>query len=116
MMKILIASPDSQLRLALSFLLNTEPRITVLGSISDGAGLAALARGSAPDLILLDDRLFDENEPGSLPHLVVLNPTAQFMILSNDDQLHPGGPVKAVIAKNEFPERLLPLLQNTIEP
>ena len=53
-MRIVLASGNTDLRLAIQLLLSEEPGIKITGSASDSAGLIALSRSTCPDLVLLD--------------------------------------------------------------
>ena len=53
-MKILIATPDSDLRLAIELNLLEEPGVCIIGTASDTGGLLALHKNTYPDLVFLD--------------------------------------------------------------
>ncbi|MGB5845598.1 MAG: response regulator [Anaerolineales bacterium] len=67
-MRILLASGDTDLRLAIQLMLSEEPGITIIGSASDCKGLIALIKSTSPDLVLLDWEL-----PGSNMEAVLLD-------------------------------------------
>ena len=101
-MNVLIASPDQQLKLALAFLLNTQPAIRLTGSVSTDDELVALAQISAPDVILLDGCLGE-----ALTRLTALKLTAKLIVISNDDRPNPGRPVDVVLNRNNVSTQLL---------
>ena len=53
-MRIVLATGDTDLRLAIQLLLSEEPGINIIGSASDCDGLMALITSTHPDLSLLD--------------------------------------------------------------
>lgn len=57
MMRVLLADQNPDIRLALAILLNKEPGVTVVGSVSETTGLLALIQSTQPDIIILDSRL-----------------------------------------------------------
>ena len=53
-MRIVIATGDTDLRLAIQLMLSEEPGINIIGSAGDCNGLLALVKSTLPDLVLLD--------------------------------------------------------------
>ena len=53
-MRIVLATGDTDLRLAIQLMLSEEPGIKIIGSASDIEGLKALIKSTHPDLALLD--------------------------------------------------------------
>lgn len=53
-MRIVIATGDNDLRLAIQLILSEEPGINIIGSASDCDGLLALVRSTHPEVVLLD--------------------------------------------------------------
>lgn len=53
-MRIVLATGNTDLRLAIQLMLSEEPGMNIIGSASDRAGLIALAGSTCPDLVLLD--------------------------------------------------------------
>ena len=53
-MKILLATPDSDLRLAIELYLIEEPGVCIIGTASDAGSLLALHKNTHPDLVFLD--------------------------------------------------------------
>jgi len=53
-MRIILATGDTDLRLAIQLMLSEEPGLNVIGSASDCAGSIALINSNHPDLVLVD--------------------------------------------------------------
>lgn len=53
-MRIILATGDTDLRLAIQLMLSEEPGLKIIGSASDCAGLIALIKSTQPDLALVD--------------------------------------------------------------
>jgi DNA-binding NarL/FixJ family response regulator len=53
-MRIVLATGDTDLRLAIQLMLSEEPGLNIIGSASDCAGLIALINSNPPDLALVD--------------------------------------------------------------
>ena len=53
-MRIVIATGDTDLRLAIQLMLSEEPGLKIIGSASECDGLNALVKSTFPDSVLLD--------------------------------------------------------------
>ncbi|UCF27927.1 MAG: response regulator [Chloroflexota bacterium] len=53
-MRIVIATGDTDLRLAIQLMLSEEPGISIIGSVSDCDGLNALVKSTRPNYALID--------------------------------------------------------------
>jgi DNA-binding NarL/FixJ family response regulator len=53
-MRIILATADRDLRLAIELLLSEKPGIMVVGAVSETEGLIALVMSTCPDLVLVD--------------------------------------------------------------
>jgi DNA-binding NarL/FixJ family response regulator len=53
-MRIVVATGDTDLRLAIQLMLSEEPGINIIGSASDSGGFIALIKSTNPDLALVD--------------------------------------------------------------
>ena len=53
-MRIVLATGDTDLRLAIQLILSEEPGLNIIGSASDCAGFIALIKSTRPDLALVD--------------------------------------------------------------
>ncbi len=83
-MNVLLADQHSHTRLGLEMLLNREPGVSIVGSAANSAGLLALARTAAPDLIILEAAL-----PGPPPAELIAQlrrnaPKVQIILLCNE--------------------------------
>ena len=56
-MRIVIATGDTDLRLAIQLMLSEEPGLKIIGSASDCDGLIALIKSTCPDIAMLDWQL-----------------------------------------------------------
>ncbi len=84
-MKIVLASAQLDLRLALGILLREEPGADVVGTASEAASVSSLLRSSRPDLVLLDWDL-----PGYSPSLLLARAkrarcNTQVIVLGRDE-------------------------------
>jgi two-component system nitrate/nitrite response regulator NarL len=52
--QVAVATKDSKFRASVTAALHSDPSLNLIGEISDEAGLFSLARGSRPDLLILD--------------------------------------------------------------
>jgi len=53
-MRIVLATGDTDLRLAIQLMLSEEPGLNIIGSASDSGGFIALIKSTNPDLALVD--------------------------------------------------------------
>lgn len=53
-MRIVLATGETDLRLAIQLMLSEEPGFMIIGSASDCEGFTALVKSTSPDLALLD--------------------------------------------------------------
>ena len=84
-MKIVLASAQLDLRLALGILLREEPGADVVGAASEAASVSSLLQSSRPDLVLLDWDL-----PGYSPSLLLAKAkrgrcNTQVIVLGRDE-------------------------------
>ena len=61
-MRIVIASGDTDLRLAIQLMLSEEPGVQIIGSASNLEGLLAFIKSTRPDWVLMDWDLPDSKE------------------------------------------------------
>ncbi len=104
-MKILIATKDEKLRLALTFLFTQETEAHIAGSVGDSAGLLALVPTSQPDVVLLDRRLPGQAIANVIRALRALE-AAPKILLFNAAPGQVNG-VDTCIAEGDPPETLL---------
>ena len=77
-------------RKGLSHLLNALPSIAVVGEAVDGQEAVLMARESCPDVILIDQELFQKNGPDPMWRICQDNPGTSILLLSNsgtDEQI-----------------------------
>jgi two-component system chemotaxis response regulator CheB len=84
-MRVLLASAQFDLRLALEILLREEPGTDIVGTASEAATASSLLQASLPDLLILDWDL-----PGYAPTLVLaearrLRHCPQVIVLGRDE-------------------------------
>ena len=109
-MRILLATEQPELRLALGLFLSEEPGMTIVGSASEAASLRSLLITARPELVLLDWDL-----PGHPPASLVaeaksLNPHLQVIVLGKDpDVKHAvlASGADAFFVKGDSPKPLL---------
>lgn len=109
-MKILIAARDDKLRLALTFLFTQEAGVRIIGSVSDAAGLLALAQSAKPDIILLDRSLPGVPVEETVDNLRSFNKLIKILLVSAgfNPANHAQSPrVDAVVDHSDPPEVLL---------
>ncbi len=63
-MRIVLATGDTDLQLAIQLMLSEEPGINIIGSASDSGGFIALIKSTNPDLALVDWNLPGRNIEG----------------------------------------------------
>ncbi|MET9229746.1 response regulator transcription factor [Lentzea sp. NPDC003310] len=106
MTRVLVVDDQPLFRAGLVALLNASPDLTVVGEACDGAGAAALAVSSRPDVVLLDIRL-----PG-LPELARVAASARLLVLTTfdlDEHVHEALRLGAAgfVLKESEPARLI---------
>jgi DNA-binding NarL/FixJ family response regulator len=87
-MRIVIASGDTDLRLAIQLMLSEEPGIQIIGSASDYQGFIALVKSTLPELVLMDWDLPGCNKADLVNKIKSLEPETgiQLVILGNHHQ------------------------------
>ena len=111
-MRIVIATEDSNLRIAIQLMLSEEPGINILGSASDCDGLLALVKSTLPEVVLLDWELPGCKMGDTLQHIKTIqsDPEIFLIILSRKrsmkkNALEAGADAYRVIG--DPPEKLL---------
>jgi DNA-binding NarL/FixJ family response regulator len=113
-MRILIADDQERVRFALRVLLAQQSGLEVVGEVSNGEALLALASTVAADLALVDWELPRLAGAGGLPGIHRSVPALQIVVLSSrpgvrQAALAMGG--AAFVSKGEPPERLLTVIR-----
>lgn len=109
-MHVLLADQHSDVRLALTILLNKEPGVVIVGTASEAQGLLALARTTQPDIVILDSDLPGHPAADVLTSLYALAHRPKILLLSNTSSslIQARQPkIDAVISKNDPPKMLL---------
>lgn len=84
-MRLLLAIPESDLRLSLELLLSEQPGVKIVGTASESAGLLALIRTTNPDIVIADWHL-PERPLSAILSLTNKQPNPpQFIILTTNN-------------------------------
>jgi two-component system response regulator DesR len=109
-MHVLLATEQADLRISLELLLDQEPGVNIIGSVSETEGLLALIRSAQPDIVILEWDLPGRPMNDLLAAARRLGHQAKFIVLGNQPQqkqkaLQAGA--DAFVEKGGPPERLL---------
>ncbi|WP_433558856.1 response regulator [Pseudonocardia xinjiangensis] len=74
MIRLLLVDDEDLVRTGLRAILDAEPDITVVGEAADGAEVPGLVGGLAPDVVLMDVRMFAVDGIAAPRHLVTSLP------------------------------------------
>ena len=113
-MRIFLADADREERLALQFLLDHEPGMEVVGIAIRSEGLAAQARASQPDAVLLDWNLVTQPASDFLLGLRSLAPQLKIVVLHvrpEIKQTAESAGADVFISKDTPPDELLMVLR-----
>jgi len=106
-MRVLLAIPDTDLRLAIELALSQEPSVTLAGAASEPAGFQALLHTTQPDLIVLDWSLCGRECTAlmaALPH----RPRVLALVRRTDEQMQAlAAGADAAVSLGAPPEHLL---------
>lgn len=80
-MRILLATGDTDLRLAIQLMLSEEPGLKIIGSASNCDGLIALIKSTSPDLTLLDWELPGGDMEDVLPEIKSLTLETKIILI-----------------------------------
>ena len=86
-MRTVIATGDTDLRLAIQLMLSEEPGINITGSVSDCDGLNALVKSTLPDYVLLDWSLPGCDIEEVLKDLKTIVPNIKVIIISQQRRM-----------------------------
>jgi len=110
LMKILIATQDDNLRLALNFLFIQEAGTRIVGSVDTLVGVVALAQNTPIDMVVLDHNLSGDSVEESIHRLRMINPALKILLINGGSDsanftrlTHPD----AVVDHSDPPEVLL---------
>lgn len=114
-MRILLATDDSNLRLAVYLLLSEEPGMDIVGTASDVMSMLALHATSCPDLVLVDYMLGGMRIDGPLTKLKSCQEPAQIIVMglnSTERDLALQAGADRFVLKGGPPQELLDNIRN----
>lgn len=109
-MRIILATPDVELRLAIQLLLTEEPNVKILGAATNTAGVLALIQTTPVDLLFLDWELDGYSMKELTEKIHQKQPKIEMIILVNRTSLLSTplkSGVRAYLLKGESPEKLI---------
>ena len=86
-MRIVIATGDTDLRLAIQLMLSEEPGLNIIGSASECDGLNALVKSTHPDSVVLDWSLPSCNIEEVLQDLKAVMPELALIIICRQPRM-----------------------------
>ena len=117
LMRIILATPEVNLRLAIQLLLSEEPNVKIAGTASNSEGALALIKTTLVDLVFLDWDLTDGPIGELTEQIHAEQPELEMIILVGKARylsvpLNPG--VQAHLLKGEPPEKLLQVYRQVV--
>ena len=116
-MRIILATPDVDLRLAIQLLLSEEPNVKIVGTASNTAGVLALIQTTTVDLVFLDWDLSDCPMDNLIHKIRDEQPELDMIVMGSDPNLRstpfPSG-VRGILLKGEPPEKLLQVYRQVV--
>jgi len=110
-MRIVLATGDTDLRLAIQLMLSEEPGINIIGSASDSGGFTALINSTHPDLALVDWDLPGRNIEGLVREIKSIEPKTKLTLIVLGKRSTKEAAVKAgaddYLVKGDPPDMLL---------
>lgn len=82
---VVLVDDHAMTRIGLAFMLKTFPDIALLGEASTGAEALEICAASAPDVVLMDMHLPDQEGPAVIAALLQRQPNLRVMALSSFD-------------------------------
>lgn len=107
---MLLATPDPDLRLSLELLLDEQPGVQIVGTVSEGEGLQALMQASQIHLIVVDWDLPGMPLPAVIADAQQRQPSINTLVMVNSSEgLEPArdSGADAVVLKGTPPDHLL---------
>ena len=117
-MRLVIADTDRTVHWALRTALGEDPRLTIVGEVSDVDDLLARAPTLSPDLILLEWELVAPAPDGLLHRLRDLGQDGRIVILGRRPEARAAAlraGADAFISKSDPPEQLLRTIEDFIQ-
>ena len=115
-MRIVLAIESGDLRLATQLLLDEEPGVTIVGTVTDWESLLALLPTTLPDLVLVDSVLYPQPSPKALQEVGLLAPAARVIVLGSSAEqreLSLNAGADAFVLKGDPPSQLLAAVRQT---
>ena len=110
--KVLFATEDNDLLISLLIFLREAADIDIAGTARDPASLVALMASTHPDVVLVDEALFDEDVAAIVKLLRQLDPRPRLVVLAAEENERPAQvAADAVILKFASPGMLLESLK-----
>ena len=116
-MRIILATPEVDLRLAIQLLLSEEPNVKIVGTASNLDGVLALIQTTQADLVFLDWDLVDQPMSTLVEQIHLEQPELNLVILvSRASQLSTplDAGVQAYVLKGEPPEKLVQVYRQIV--
>ena len=116
-MRIILATPEVNLRLAIQLLLSEEPNVQIAGTASNLEGVLALIQTTPVDLVFLDWDLLDRPMNTLVEEIHVEQPEIDLIILVSKASLLPTpleSGVQAYMLKGDPPEKLLQAFRQVV--
>ena len=116
-MRIILATPEVELRLAIQLLLSEEPNVKIVGTASNSAGVLALIQTTPADLVYLDWDLSDCPVSELIGQIHDQQPELEMIIFVSKARFlsTPKSPgVHAYIFKGEPPDKLLQVFRQFV--
>ncbi|MGY2061128.1 response regulator, partial [Nocardia gipuzkoensis] len=120
MISVLLVDDQRLVRAGLRMLVESDPRLAVVGEAADGAEAIRLAAELRPDLIVMDLRMPGLDGVAATRHIVESRPESKVLVLTtfdDDDHLFPALEAGAVgyLVKDTAPADLLAGIRRTAE-
>jgi DNA-binding NarL/FixJ family response regulator len=110
--RVLIADDQALFRSGLARLLNTDPRVTVVGEVADGLEAVNRVAATRPDVVLMDLKMPTLDGVEATRRIAATNPDVKVLILSSfDADSHVLGALRAgargYVLKDSTPEAIV---------
>lgn len=113
-MRLLVAAPESNLRLSLELLLSEQPGVKIVGTASESDGLLALIRTTKPDIVIANWDLPERPLSSIISHTNKQSNPPKFIILTttySESQTAKRAGADFTVMKGSSPDILLDTFQ-----